>query len=260
VAGKRKNMLIDNPDEMLGELETVEKQKLETSIEPMSNDIPDKYRGKELSDIIKMHQEAEKLIGKQAQEVGEVRKLADELIKQNLAGKPQPIKEEEPEVDFFENPQAAVRRTVDNHPDVLAARQAGQEFKKMQIQQKLAAEHPDFGQIAQDTDFVNWVKSSPIRLGLYAKADGEFDYDSANELLSTYKQLRGIKAKQTNEAGETQRKSNLKAAGVDVGGSGESGKRVYRRADLIRLKMQDPARYDALNDEILTAYQEGRVK
>ena len=253
-------MLIDNPDEMLGELETVQKQKLETTVEPMSNDIPDKYRGKELSDIIKMHQEAEKLIGKQAQEVGEVRKLADELIKQNLAGKPQPIQEEEPEVDFFENPQAAVRKTVDNHPDVLAARQAGQEFRKMQIQQKLAQEHPDFGQIAQDADFVNWVKSSPIRIGLYAKADGEFDYDSANELLSTYKQLRGVKAKQTNEAGETQRKSNLKAASVDVGGSGESGKRVYRRADLIRLKMTDPDRYEALSGEIMQAYQDGRVK
>ncbi len=253
-------MLIDNEDDSGSELDVVEKQKLETTLEPISNDIPDKYRGKELSDIIKMHQEAEKLIGKQAQEVGEVRKLADELIKQNLAGKPQPIQEEEPEVDFFENPQAAVRKTVDNHPDVLAARQAGQEFKKMQIQQKLASEHPDFTQIVQDPDFANWVKSSPIRIGLYAKADGEFDYDSANELLSTYKQLRGVKAKQTNDAGETQRKSNLKAATVDVGGSGESGKRVYRRADLIRLKMTDPNRYDALSDEIMQAYQEGRVK
>ena len=253
-------MLIDNPDEMQSELDIVENKKLESTIEPASDDIPDKYKGKQLSDIIKMHQEAEKLIGKQAQEVGEVRKLADELIKQNLAGKSQPIKEEEPEVDFFENPQAAVRKTVDNHPDVLAARQASQEFKKMQIQQKLAQEHPDFGQIVQDADFVNWVKSSPVRIGLYAKADGEFDYDSANELLSTYKQLKGIKAKQTNEAGETQRKSNLKAASVDVGGTGESGKRVYRRADLIRLKMQDPARYDALSDEIMSAYAEGRVK
>jgi hypothetical protein len=260
VAGKRKNMLIDNEDDSGSELDVVEKQKLETTLESISNDIPDKYRGKELSDIIKMHQEAEKLIGKQAQEVGEVRKLADELIKQNLSSKQQPIKEEEPEVDFFENPQAAVRRTVDNHPDVLAARQAGQEFKKMQIQQKLAAEHPDFGQIVQDADFANWVKSSPIRIGLYAKADGEFDYDSANELLSTYKQLKGVKAKQTTDAGETQRKSNLKAATVDVGGSGESGKRVYRRADLIRLKMTDPNRYDALSDEIMQAYQEGRVK
>jgi len=253
-------MLIDNPDESQSELDIVESQKLDSILEQSSDDVPEKYKGKHLSDIIKMHQEAEKLIGKQAQEVGEVRKLADELIKQNLAGKAQPIKEEEPEVDFFENPQAAVRKTVDNHPDVLAARQASQDFKKMQIQQKLAQEHPDFGQIVQDQDFANWVKSSPVRIGLYAKADGEFDYDSANELLSTYKQLKGIKAKQTSEAGETQRKSNLKAATVDVGGTGESGKRVYRRADLIRLKMQDPARYDALSDEIMAAYAEGRVK
>ena len=251
-------MLIDNEDESLSELDAVEQKKQLPEVAPLS-EMPEKYRQKSLEEVVKMHQEAEKLIGKQAQEVGEVRKLADELIKQNLSSKQQPI-EQEPEVDFFENPQEAVRKTVDNHPDVLAARQAGQEFKKMQIQQKLASEHPDFTQIVQDPDFANWVKSSPVRIGLYAKADGEFDYDSANELLSTYKQLRGVKAKQTNDAGETQRKSNLKAATVDVGGSGESGKRVYRRADLIRLKMTDPNRYDALHDEILQAYADGRVK
>jgi hypothetical protein len=61
-------------------------------------------------------------------------------------------------------------------------------------------------------------------------------------------------------AGEATRKQNLKAVGVDVGGSGESSKRVYRRADLIRLKMQDPTRYEALSDEIMQAYSEGRVK
>ncbi len=252
-------MLIDNDDEMHSEIQAVEKQKLESSVEPMSHDIPDKYRGKELSDIIKMHQEAEKLIGKQAQEVGEVRKLADELIKQNLSGNRQNA-EVEPEIDFFEDPKRAVQNTIDKHPDVLAARQAGQEFKRMQIQQKLATEHPDFGQIAQDPDFVNWVKSSPVRLGLYAKADGEYDFDSANELLSTYKQLRGVKTKQTSDAGEATRRQNLKAASVDTGGTGETGKKVYRRADLIRLKMTDPQRYESLSDEIMSAYAEGRVK
>jgi hypothetical protein len=252
-------MLIDNNDEMLGEIEAVDKQKLESTVDTMYADVPDKYRGKELSDIIKMHQEAEKLIGKQAQEVGEVRKLADELIKQNLSGTRQNA-EVEPEIDFFEDPKRAVQNTIDRHPDVLAARQAGQEFKKMQIQQKLANEHPDFGQVAQDPDFVNWVKSSPIRLGLYAKADGEYDYDSANELLSTYKQLKGVRTKQTNDAGEASRKQNLRAASVDTGGTGEAGRKVYRRADLIRLKMTDPQRYESLSDEIMTAYQEGRVK
>lgn len=255
-------MLIDNEDESQSELDVVEEQQQEKQLPEVtqSPEFPEKYREKTLEEVIKMHQEAEKYIGKQAQEVGEVRKLADELIKQNLSSTKQPIKEEQPEVDFFENPKEAIRQTVDNHPDVVAGRQAAYDFKRMQIQQKLTQEHPDYGQVASDPDFANWVKSSPIRINLFAKADGEFDYDSANELLTTYKQLRGIKAKQTSDAGETQRKTNLKAAGVDVGGSGESGKRVYRRADLIRLKMTDPNRYEALSDEIMQAYAEGRVK
>ena len=247
-------MLIDNEKEEFGELE-IEEQKISQKAE-----LPEKYRDKSLDDIVKMHQEAEKLIGKQAQEVGEVRKLADELIKQNLGSRQQQTRQEEPEVDFFENPQKAVQRTVDSHPDIIAARQATLEMKRAQIQQKLANEHPDFGDIAKNEDFTNWVKSSPVRIDLFKKADAEFDYDSANELLSTYKELRSVKQKQSSDAGEATRKQNLKAAGVDVGGSGESSKRVYRRADLIRLKMQDPNRYEALSDEIMTAYQEGRVR
>ncbi len=246
-------MLIDDDKEELGELE-IEQQKIEQKAE-----LPEKYREKSLDEIVKMHQEAEKLIGKQAQEVGEVRKLADELIKQNL-GSRQQTRQEEPEVDFFENPQKAVQRTVDNHPDILAARQVTQEMRRAQIQQRLAQEHPDFGDIAKDQDFANWVKSSPIRIKIFEQADSGYDFDSANELLSTYKQLRSVKQKQTSDDGEVTRKQNLKAVGVDVGGSGESTKKVYRRADLIRLKMQDPNRYDALSDEIMAAYQEGRVR
>ena len=246
-------MLIDNESEPLGELE------IEEAKTP-AQELPEKYRAKSLEEVVRMHQEAEKLIGKQAQEVGEVRKLADELLKQNLSSKQQRIQEEEPEVDFFENPQKAVQATIDKHPDVLAARQAGQDFKRMQIQQKLAQDHPDFSQVVNDSEFQSWVKSSPVRMGLYAKADGEFDYDSANELLSTFKQLRGVKAKETEQAGTAARTKSMKAAQVDVGGSGESSKRVYRRADLIRLKMTDPARYETLSDEIMQAYSEGRVR
>jgi hypothetical protein len=247
-------MLIDNDKEEFGELE-LEQQKIEQRVE-----LPEKYRDKSLDDIVKMHQEAEKLIGKQAQEVGEVRKLADELIKQNLGSRQQQTRQEEPEVDFFENPQKAVQRTVDSHPDIIAARQVTLEMKRSQIQQRLAQEHPDFGEIAKDQDFANWVKSSPVRIKIFEQADSGYDFDSANELLSTYKQLRGVKNKQVSDAGEASRKQTLKAVGVDTGGSGESSKKVYRRADLIRLKMQDPNRYEALSDEIMVAYQEGRVR
>jgi len=256
-------MLVDDTeDSTLGELDVVEQLTAPPKIEEdhVSEDtIPEKYKGKSAQEIIRMHQEAEKLIGKQAQEVGEVRKLADELLKQSLSSKAAAT-EVEPEIDFFEDPQKAIRNSIDKHPDVLAARQSAQEFKKMQIQQKLSQNHPDFGNIVQDPEFAEWVKQSPVRTQLYAKADAEFDYDSANELLSTYKQLKQIKTQQVETQGKETLKQNLKAAAVDTGGTGESSKRVYRRADLIRLRMNDPDRYEALEPEIMAAYAEGRVR
>jgi putative ubiquitin-RnfH superfamily antitoxin RatB of RatAB toxin-antitoxin module len=130
----------------------------------------------------------------------------------------------------------------------------------MNIQQKLAATHPDFQQVVQDSGFTEWVKASPVRLSLYAKADGEYDFDSANELLSTYKQLKQVQTKQVAAVDNTARQQSLKAASVDVGGTGESSKKIYRRADLIQLRMRDPDRYEALQPEIMAAYAEGRIK
>lgn len=254
-------MLVDE-EETQGNFDQVEEpsQAIEqVVVEETKPTVPEKYQGKSVDDIIRMHQEAEKLIGKQAQEVGEVRKLADDLIKQNLQTNHKPIVEE-PEVDFFEDPQKAIQNTVNRHPDVLAAKQATQEFKRMNIQQKLAATHPDFQQVVQDSGFTEWVKASPVRLSLYAKADGEYDFDSANELLSTYKQLKQVQTKQVAAVDNTARQQSLKAASVDVGGTGESSKKIYRRADLIQLRMRDPDRYEALQPEIMAAYAEGRIK
>lgn len=252
-------MLIDKEPETPSELEA-EEAKLPEAVPDAKPELPDRYRNKSLEDIIKMHQEAEKVIGRQAQEVGEVRKLADELIKQNLGAKSQPVEKEEPEVDFFEDPKKAIHKTIETHPDVLAAREASAQFRLLQAKQKLAQSHPDYEQVVQNEDFTNWVKSSPVRIGLYAKADAEADFDAANELLSTYKELRGVRTKQVEQQASATRQQTMKAAQVDSGGTGESSKRVYRRADLIRLKMTDPARYDALSDEIMAAYAEGRVK
>lgn len=62
--------------------------------------IPDKYKGKSVEDIVKMHQEAEKMIGRQAQEVHEVRSLADQLLKRQLEVDKKPeVVENTPEVD-----------------------------------------------------------------------------------------------------------------------------------------------------------------
>lgn len=229
-------------------------------------ELPEKYKGKSAIEIAKMHQEAEKLIGRQANEVHEVRSLADQLLKQQLESNSKakaPI-EESLEEDFFADPASAVNRQVEKHPAVLEARQAALEMKKMKTAQQLSAKHPDFATIASDSGFQDWVKSSAIRLNLFAKADAEFDFESADELLSTYKELKQIKQQaqvaQTAAVESKAQEQAMKAATVDVGGAGETSRKVYRRADLIKLRMTDPDRYMQMSDEIMSAYAEGRVK
>ena len=246
--------LIDEEKQEASEIEAVEQQQAAPKSE-----LPEKYRGKSIEEVAKMHSEVEKRLSIQGQEIGEVRKLADELIRQNLESKQQSARKIEPEVDFFEDPQAAIQKAVDNHPDVQSSKLAFANMQRMQIKQQLASAHPDHEEIAKDPNFTDWVKSSPVRIRLLVAGDQGYDFDSANELLSTYKQIRGARAKQGEVLQENNRQLSLRAAGVDVGGSGESSKKTYRAIDLQNLLNTNPDRYTAMQDEIMRAYSEGRV-
>jgi hypothetical protein len=260
--------LVDSIDETPSELDIEETAQREveqlssTQTEQDTQKVPSKYKGKTLEEVVQMHQEAEKLIGRQAQEVGEVRKLADRLIENNLSKQTQlpQAKPQQEEVDFFEDPQKAIQRAVESHPDVQAAKATSMQFRAMQTQQQLAAKHPDFADVVRDGEFQEWVKASPIRLNMFALADSSYDFNSADELLSTFKQIRSVKAQQSQEAGQKVLNKNLRAASVDVGGTGESSQKVYRREDIRKLMMSDPDRYEALQPEIMAAYASGRVR
>lgn len=241
-------------------------EQVDNSQEP-EDDLPAKYKGKTPSELAKMHQEAERLIGRQAQEVGESRRLLDEVIKQQLNAKQdtQPQAKTQ-EIDWYEDPAKATDSRIENNPVIKSIKQQQEEMSKMAAQQRLEQAHPDYGQIASSEDFTEWVKGSRIRTELFAKAYN-YDYDSADELLSTYKALKNIKTQQVQAADESLKKAesekrsqSLKAAAVPRGGSGESSKPIYKRVDLITLKMRDPQRYEMMADEIMAAYAEGRVK
>lgn len=237
--------------------------------EEAAPEVPEKYRGKALDEIIKMHQEAEKLIGRQAQEVGEVRKLADSLLKQQLESKHDTQPSKAQEIDWFEDPERAVKQAVENNPVLKKMQEEQAKQAQLVALQTIEKAHPDFVSVAQSDDFQQWVTSSKIRTRLYEQAS-DYDVDSALELLDTYKSLRNIKQQQqetVKAADESLKKvdaetrsKNLKTAAVQQGGTGESTKPVYRRADLIRLRMQDPVRYESMADEILQAYADGRVR
>lgn len=227
------------------------------------DEIPEKYQNKDIKDIVRMHQEAEKLLGKQSSEVGELRKIVDDFVKSQIAtSSPQKQQDEEVEdYDFFTDPDKAIANAIANHPSVKQAEETSMAIKQQAILSKLQSEHPDFITIVQDTGFQDWVQASKVRTELYSRADKQFDYDSANELLTLWKERQNIVA-ETAEMQKEDRKRQVKAASTgNARGSGERpSRKIYRRADIIKLMQTDPNRYQDMAAEIRQAYAEGRVK
>ena len=164
--------------------------------------LPDKYKGKTVEELAKMHQEAEKLIGKHAQEVGEHRKFFDEMMKRELLQKKaqQPTDEDEdPNEKFFKKPTEAMDDYLANHPTIKQAQEQAL-IMKAQTAQQLQQQFPDYVQVIQTPEFKQWVDASPIRQKLYDDADGGYDVAAAAELISTWKALSGAKQPEQQQA------------------------------------------------------------
>lgn len=226
---------------------------------PQEEEIPEKYQGKSTADIVRMHQEAEKLLGKQSGEVGELRKVVDNYIQTQLDTTTPPEPDEE--IDFFSDPDKAVERAINNHPKMKQAEAVTQQYQKQAAMSQLEKKHPDMNTVLQDSKFVEWIKASKIRTQLFAQADKQYDYEAADELFTNWKERQGVVA-QTVANEKADRKTAIKTASTgNTKGSGEQqSRKVYRRADIIKLMQDDPDRYLSLSDEIMQAYQEGRVR
>jgi hypothetical protein len=228
--------------------------------EPSEEDgLPERYRNKDIKDIIQMHQEAEKLIGKQGNEVGELRRIVDEFIKSQTVSKEQAPQEDE--VDFFADPDKYVQSAIEKHPKVQQAEMLAAQMKKAEALANLKTAHPDFQEVVTSSDFQQWVGGSKVRQEMFQRADAQFDFDSANELISTWKERQQL-VSSTKKIEDVGRKQAIKTASTGTAkGTGEaSSKKVYRRQDLIELMARDRDRYEALQPEIMAAYAEGRVR
>ena len=228
-----------------------------------ADDLPEKYAGKSTAEIARMHQELEKRLGQQSQEVGELRRHFDEYVQTSISAQ-QSSAPEAPveEVDFFADPAAAVAKAIENHPTLQQAQAVAAEMAKSQALAKLKASHPDMDTVLQDAGFQEWVKKSEIRTQMYKDADQRYDFAKADELLNLYKERASV-VEQTKAVEKQAQKNEIKKASTGTARSnpeGASPKKVYRRRDIIELMNTDPKRYEALMPEIMKAYSEGRVK
>ena len=221
--------------------------------------LPEKYRGKSTKEIAEMHQQAEKLIGKQGSEVGELRRVVDDFIATQTSKESQTIEAPVTSDEFYENPQKNVNKQIDSHPAIKEAQKAAQEMKRTATLTRLNSEYPDLESTVQDPNFAEWIKSSRVRSELYNRAEVNFDYDAAKELLGNWSDKKERVAK-VAETSKIDKDNQLKAASIGSKGNNEPvSKKKYRRSDIIKLMQTDPDKYDALSDEIMLAYQEGRV-
>ena len=257
---------IDEGDEELQneeEFSSVEEVEQEAPEEPTpeDDDIPDKYRGKSIKDIVRMHQEAERAIGKQGSEVGELRRIVDDFVRTQTVSQQQQAPVVEDEVDFFTDPDTAIARAIERHPKVRQAEELNGQLKRAEALANLKAAHPDFTEVVQDGSFAEWIGKSKVRQELFSRADRNFDFDAANELLSTWKERKQV-VNQSQAVEKIERKQAIRSASTgSTKGSGETAsKKTYRRADIIELMRTNPDRYQQLSDEIMKAYAEGRVK
>ena len=218
-----------------------------------------------MEEVILMHQESEKLMGRQSSELGEQRKLMQSLMdaqtNANTTAPPEePVAQEE---NFFDDPVNAVNKAIENHPDVIKAREERMGNVQKHNLDSLDKAYPDWQETVKDSGFQKFIGDSNTRTEMFRKADTEYRSDLAIELFDWYSQTKMSGATQEAVAKE---KSNIEKAmkqtSSETRSSGDSvgGKKVYRRADLINLQITDPNRYAALADEIQSAYAEGRVK
>jgi hypothetical protein len=257
------------------------------------DDIPDELKGKTPAQLSKMYRDAQQVIGRQGTELGELRRAADGYIKSALtraaAPVPQP-KDKEPEaekevddVTFFTNPKAAIAAAVANHPAIKALQGETKENATRELIRqrtdaatKFGAAHPDAKEVSQDPAFKEWVLKSPIRRTMLLRAHQHYDLAAGMEVFNTWKELKAARVGAGTAAdGKPSEKqpagkpvADKQAARVPSGGnpsprsSGTAGKegKIYRRADVIRLMINDPNRYELMADEITKAYTENRVR
>jgi hypothetical protein len=213
--------------------------------------IPDKYAGKSLEQVIEMHVNAEREIGRQANEVGTYRDLLKTLSDTQAQPSQTDTAEANPvEVstdDLWENPTDAIRSVVQ---ETLRNEIAPiQETHKEQVAQQQFAQlmhvHPDAETIGADPKFQEFVQKSPYRMMDAQRWVEQRDVNAANRLLSDFKELHP--GADTAVAGDVSAVNKARAVATESGKGtgGPKGKETLSKREVQKVFINDRDLYDS---------------
>lgn len=253
----------DNPDEGTQQVQQQAGQTQEA-------ELPEKYRGKTAAEIAEMHRNAESELGRARNEIGQVRRLADELLGINRAqaarteGVNQSQRKPLTPDDLLSNPEQAVTAVVKAEADQREQAQ-GDRLSRLESELMLARferKHPEYRSTMEDPKFVEWVQKSSLR-GRLAQAAGAGDYTAADELFTLYGEAQAVTQTTQRSSTDQARQAGLARTGGQVAAGAtnpNSGKQIWSRTKLMEMRLNNPEEFERLQPEILRAYAEKRVR
>lgn len=257
---------VETSEEAPQEEPEVEEQADEDGGEEESH-IPDKFRGKSLEDVIESYTNLEKEYGRRNNEIGELRKLTDDILRSSLkvnSGEEQSVPASNKiEIDeLLDNPESALEKAIGSSPKLKALEEQLVRTQREEAKKGFDVKHPDAYELVASPEMQKWIQSSPIRQQMFKEANDNYNYVMADELFSWYKESTGAKVQEAKEKRNQKAEKDLKAAAVEKGTTGQSSKKIFRRADVLKLMRTNPAKYnsDAFQAELVKAYEEGRVR
>jgi hypothetical protein len=210
--------------------------------------VPEKYMGKTAEEIILMHQNLESTLGRQSNELGDLRRQNEALSQSVTAISQKQEKEVQvEEEDWYVNPRAIVEKLVNER--VSGIEQTLNQGRATAAAEVIRGRHPDIEAVLQDTKFHDYVNGSPIRAKLLSDARASSDPETVSYLVDEYK------------ASQPKANTNVRNGVGETGSSAAQTASSFTitRSQIVDLKSKDQKKYNLLAPKIRQAYIDGRV-
>jgi Arc/MetJ family transcription regulator len=235
-------------------------------------EIPEKYRGKSLEDVIEMHRNAERRIGALSNELGTMRGIVTDLSR--ITRQPtEPKTSVEDDVDLtgdelIADPVKAIRKVVkrDIERTELDRREAELQTQVQLETTRLLNDFGDIAAITQTEEFQEFATRTASRREDFhtaAYGEGMAQVRAARRLLEDYTDYKELVSKQ-NERQEERNTSVKAARQASTEGGGNAGrvtsKPVYKESEVLQVIEKEPEKWrsPSYQAEIIKAIKEGR--
>ena len=273
IGGGNTTVNLNVEDELKEAREKSEKYRAD---QPKGFAIPERFEGKSAEDVAKSYVELEKLNSRQAQDLGEQRKLTDSLIQMvqppsvSSGDSYGPTNEQTANVtvdELYEKPQETIEKVASSIADtrVKELEERLSRYEGNANLEVLEKKHPRWQETVDTPEFKNFVTDKQYRQRL-AVAASQNDLQAADELLEMYEDVTGVSDRRD---ADQRRAVDLQNATLETGAaplrSGTSDQ-MFSRSDLLEMRIRaqqgdDKAerKLNSLKPDIMKAYEEGRV-